>query len=108
MKSRKSREPSVRMWRGYGVVSPKGLFLEAWSARSEYVVNQLRERPKGSRLVLITARLEKISVGQFRTDRSNSELGFVEPPKEHSTVRLRKTASKASKRPLSGGRRRGT
>lgn len=53
---RELRERGTR-WSGWGVVSPRGLFLEATSERSSYVVKLLGERPKGSYLVRVRATL---------------------------------------------------
>lgn len=70
--------PDVTMWQGLGIISPAGLFLEAYGERSEYVLDQHKASPKGSQLVLVTARLEKISTRQIRKA-GKIKLGFVVP-----------------------------
>jgi hypothetical protein len=56
----------VVMWSGLGIISPKGLFLEAYGEISEFVLQKYEQSPRGSRLVIVTARLEKVSKKQVR------------------------------------------
>jgi hypothetical protein len=53
-------------WTGIGIISPKGLFLEAIGEHSDYILRQLEERPRGSRLVMIEARLKPITKSEYR------------------------------------------
>ena len=47
-----------KVWAGWGVLPPEGVFLEAISERSLHIGGILDQRPKGSRLVRVTAELE--------------------------------------------------
>lgn len=75
------RATSVVMWRGFGVVSPAGLSLEGWGARSASVLERFFQAPRGSRLVMITARLETVTRRQFE-EAGEEGLGFVDAEKE--------------------------
>ncbi len=61
-RGKKSKVRNVQLksqlsWSGWGVLSPKGMFLEATTDRSQHIVNLLDARPKGSRLVRVRATL---------------------------------------------------
>lgn len=63
-------------WVGFGIISPKGLFLEAIGERSEYILARLDQAPKGSQLVMVTAQLERMSRTAFRKF-PKTEFGFI-------------------------------
>ena len=48
-------------WSGWGIISPKGLCLEAVKERSSYIVEKLEGRPRGSRLVRVQATLTPVT-----------------------------------------------
>lgn len=52
-------------WLGIGIVSP-GLFLEAIGAHSDYILNRLKECPRGSRLVRVEAVLKPLTKAEYR------------------------------------------
>lgn len=43
------------------MLSPKGLFLEAISEKSDHIVKIYDDRPRGSQLVRVTATLQPVS-----------------------------------------------
>lgn len=72
-------DPKKRMvaeWVGFGIISPKGLFLEAIGQKSEYILKRLEQSAKGSRLVVVTAQLERVSKAEFRKS-TKTEFGFT-------------------------------
>jgi hypothetical protein len=56
-------------WSGCGILSPKGIFLEAWGGHSAYVLQKFDGLPRdfcrGHQLVRVTAKLERISRSQL-------------------------------------------
>lgn len=52
-------------WLGIGIVS-HGLFLEAIGAHSDYILNRLKECPRGSRLVRVEAVLKPLTKAEYR------------------------------------------
>lgn len=53
-------------WLGIGIISPKGLFLEAIGAHSDFILRKLKECPKGSRLVRVEAVLKPLTKAAYR------------------------------------------
>lgn len=75
------RMPKMVMWRGLGLLSPRGLFLEAYGEVDEHVLNRLLAgSPAGSRLVVVAARLEPVTVRKVR-EMGEVELGIASPPR---------------------------
>jgi len=72
--STKSKTPSLIMWRGFAILSPSGMFLEGRATRLE----ALKSAPKSSRLVLVTARLERVTRRQIIESREE-DLGILSP-----------------------------
>lgn len=70
------KQPSVVMWQGLGILSPKGIVLEAYGESSKFVLDKHKAAPKGSRLVLVTARLEHVSARKIASD-GDFKLGIV-------------------------------
>ena len=85
--SRRRRIPDLIMWRGVGILSPKGSYLECHTDAPDvdkrtrlvtragiHVVERFRSGwyPKGSRLVLVTARVERATKRQIAS--------FASPP----------------------------
>jgi hypothetical protein len=59
------KSPDVVMWRGVGILSPKHLVLETW-ADGDYALAKFEAyHPRGARLVLVTARLERVTKKQI-------------------------------------------
>ena len=76
------RMPKVVMWRGLGLLSPRGLFLEAYGEVSEYALNRLLAgSPAGSRLVAVAALLEPTTARKVRR-MGEVKLGIANPPKK--------------------------
>lgn len=75
-KVRVKKIPSVVMWMGFGVVSPRGLYLEAYAEGGEYVLRRLEDCPRGHRFVVVTARLERATRRQIR-EAEGVRLGFA-------------------------------
>jgi hypothetical protein len=73
--------PDGVMWRGPGVLSPRGLYLECLATGSEQLLHRLRESPRGSRLVMVTARLERVTSRQVCKIMEEVELGITSPPR---------------------------
>ena len=75
---------SSTRWSGFGIISPKGLFLEAISERSSYIVKLLESRPKRSRLVKVQATLTpvtrdlKVKNPRKQRPKSRKDSGFVD------------------------------
>jgi hypothetical protein len=66
------------MWRGLGKISPEGIYLEAYGdgVLFDQAVQEHWSSPAGSRLVMVTARLEEVTpelVGEV----GDLEMGFV-------------------------------
>jgi hypothetical protein len=74
--AREARKPLVTMWRGLGTISPKGIYLEAYGALSDYAIQKYRLSPAGSRLVMVTARLEEVTPEQV-DEAGDLQMGFV-------------------------------
>jgi len=70
------KQPTVVMWQGLGILSPKGIILEGYGEHSKFVLDKHKAAPKGSRLVLITARLEHVSQRQIASG-GDFKLGIV-------------------------------
>lgn len=81
------KPPAVVMWQGLGILSPKGIVLEAYGESSKFVLDKHRAAPKGSRLVLVTARLEHVSARKIAAD-GDFKLGIV--PSKKPTRRTSK------------------
>jgi hypothetical protein len=58
------KQPSVLMWQGIGILSRQGKIIEAYADGSYAEAKFSLYHPKGSRLVLVTARLENVTKKQ--------------------------------------------
>jgi len=70
--------PEVVVWRGLGILSPRGISLDGWAARGDRVLRRLKCSPHGSRFVRIVARLEYVTGQQVARMRDDG-LGIVSP-----------------------------
>jgi hypothetical protein len=66
------------MWRGLGILSPHGAFLEAYDSDGPFVLQRYADSQKGSSLVLVTARLERLTKKQV-LEASDLKMGTVNP-----------------------------
>lgn len=63
------RSPSVVMWRGFGILSRLGKVLEAYDDGDYALAKFERYHSRGSRLVLVTARLDPLTRRQCRNEK---------------------------------------
>ena len=73
--------PGVVMWQGFGILYPDGLLLQAYSCKPDYVLTKYDNlklyegRLRKCRLVMVTARLEKVTRRQM-LEAARAELGL--------------------------------